>query len=354
MTPTPPTQQRIKSLDGLRGVAVFIIILFHVHPLFISGGFLGVDVFFVLSGFLITGLLLDEFELNDNIKLKYFYARRALRLMPALLLILAILVPTYWLFADASKAQSFSFEALIAITYTTNLAVAFEWFNLTQLRHTWSLAIEEQFYLIWPLLLLALHRRSRNRNTLLASCLALWAASIAVRVWLTVNNAPIDRLYCGLDTRADALMAGAALAVFLRRNDNREVSTTLWLKWCWLPASVVLGYFMFSTNYLLRGLYLWQLPIVHIASALVIMHLASNRDGILARALAFRPIFYLGKISYGVYLWHVPVLLAAIHYQVPTRWLMLVTLSGTILLASASYYFVERKLLRLKQHFAST
>lgn len=345
------SQQRLAALDGLRGVAVLIIIFFHTHPLLLSGGFLGVDIFFVLSGFLITSLLLDEFSRHQRIGLGAFYARRFLRLMPALALLLCTLLVVYWIFATRENALSFSKETFFAATYTTNLAVAFEWYPLSQVRHTWSLAIEEQFYLLWPPLLYGILRCTSQRWLLLGSCILIWLASVVVRVWLTLADAPIDRLYCGLDTRADALMAGAALGVLVQRFGHYLNPQALWLKGCWLPAVAVLVYFMVQTNYLFRELYLWQLPLVHIASALLILNLTICPQRLPARLLGLTPILLAGRVSYGAYLWHVPVLLAALHFHTPSYALLSVTVAGTFVLAAISYILIERPCLKFKKCF---
>lgn len=270
----------IATLDGLRGISVFIIITFHTHPLWISGGFIGVDVFFVLSGFLITTLLLQEQHQYGRIFLSTFYLRRMLRLAPALLLMLATLVPVYWLFTPEERAASYTKEAFFAATYTSNWAVALELYPMSHLRHTWSLAIEEQFYLIWPLLLTLICRTVKQKYRI-GVCTLIWLTLALLRVWLAEQGAAIDRLYCGLDTRADALILGAITAFWytaqLRQNKTQVKRLPAFF---FVPATLILGWFLYNTNYLYRELYYWQMPVIHICSAVIILHLTCAQAGI--------------------------------------------------------------------------
>lgn len=344
---------RVTTLDGLRGISVFIIIIYHTHPLWLTGGFIGVDIFFVLSGFLITTLLLQEQHQHGKIFFLPFYLRRLLRLAPALLFMLAILVPTYWLFTSAELARSFSYEAVYAATYTTNWVVALELAPMSHLMHTWSLAIEEQFYLIWPLLLTLICRSVKQKHQL-GLCTLIWLALLLFRAWLAHRGASIERLYCGLDTRADALILGASAAFWytgqLHQNKPRIGQLTAILI---APAVLILSWFLYDTNFRNPALYYWQMPVIHICAAVIILHLTCARGGVTRAFCQMPPLLYLGKISYGVYLWHFPVLLLTIHYKLPNHFLLLGVLAGTVMIASVSFYLVERPALRLKKRLQS-
>lgn len=353
-TPLPALNHtHVSTLDGLRGISVLIIMVFHTHPLWISGGFIGVDVFFVLSGFLITTLLLQERKQYGRIFFLSFYLRRLLRLAPALLLMLSILVPAYWLFTPAERALSYSKEAAFALTYTSNWAVALDLYPMSHLRHTWSLAIEEQFYLIWPLLLTLICRTVQQKYRI-GVCVLIWLTLVLLRVWLAEQGAAIDRLYCGLDTRADALILGAITAFWYtgQLHQNKTLARRLSAVF-FLPATLTLGWFLYNTNYLYRELYYWQMPVIQLCAAVVILHLTCARAGAARAFFQIPPLLYLGKISYGVYLWHVPVLLLVIDYKLPGHFMLICVVTGAMAAASASYYLVERPVLRLKKHLSA-
>lgn len=349
------SSKRNSSLDGLRGLAVCLVVIFHVYPLALTGGFLAVDVFFVLSGFLITGLLLQEQEQTGRINLRFFYARRALRLFPALLLMILLLVPAYWLFAKPKLAHQFTTEAFFALTYTTNWVAALDLHSVTLLRHTWSLAIEEQFYLLWPPMLIAITRGRPTLKSLMYISISLWLISIATRVYLSASGSSIDRLYNGLDTRADAIMAGAITALVHHRQSNKPTGNLpMLLAWSHIPALAVLGYFFWSASYLDKALYYWQLPLVHAGAAIIILHLCLHKTGSLYRLLCTPPMRQLGEISYGIYLWHFPVLLLGLKFNIQPQFLLVFTLLGTISTAYLSWRFIEKPCLAAKGRLHSS
>ena len=219
---TRPSSSHIPGLDGLRAVAVAAVLLFHAGFHWMPGGFLGVDVFFVLSGFLITSLLLREFERSGRISLRSFWARRVRRLFPALLVLLAA-VSVYAGLAGADGRRPLSLDGLAALGYFANWRFVFShqgYFARTGppslLQHTWSLSIEEQFYVVWPLVLALLLRRRRPRRAVLAVALTGAVAS-AVAMALLAPGGDHSRAYYGSDTHAQGLLIGAALAVVLAR-----------------------------------------------------------------------------------------------------------------------------------------
>src|SRR5690242_13711592 len=214
------------ALDGLRGLAVTAVVLFHGGVAALSGGFLGVDSFFVLSGFLITSLLLAEHDRDGRIRLVAFWGRRARRLLPALLLMIAaVTVAGRWLL-DPDDQRLLRGDALAALGYVANWRMIYrgaDYFTQTAapsiLQHTWSLGIEEQFYLVWPLLFVVVRRKM---GLLLAG-----VAASALAAALLYRPDDVNRAYFGTDTRAQALLMGCALAVAVPKLTLRFVTAPL-------------------------------------------------------------------------------------------------------------------------------
>src|ERR1700722_802034 len=200
------------SLDGLRAIAVTSVVVYHANDALLPGGWAGVDVFFVLSGFLISTLLLKEVSTFNTINLRKFYTRRALRLIPALACLIAVLLPISW-FSRHYKAQDF-YAIIMSVTYLMNWNRSFGWFpgDGGFLGHTWSLAMEEQFYLIWPGTLIFLTRRRRAAPFLIFGLIAL---VFSWRLFLVYSGAGPERTYIGFDTHSDALFMGCAIAFVL-------------------------------------------------------------------------------------------------------------------------------------------
>ncbi len=340
------------ALDGLRALAVGIVLCAHGGvPYFRSGG-VGVDIFFVLSGFLITTILVTEEARTGGINFRNFYVRRCLRLMPALGLTGAVTAAgMVWL------EQRFpGTELALALSYTANWALAFNpTYHLQWLNHCWSLAVEEQFYLIWPLAMLGLAKAVRNPATR-AGVLLAGAAVVAVYRASKVGVYTDERINFGLDTRMDTLMAGAALACFVRSLPAGR-----------LPAagSKVLGRFlaplMLAALFAVIHVVTWYSPwmgwigyvLVGGAATLVVLDLVAGSHSWLARVLSAAPLRFVGRISYGVYLYHLPVYFAVEKLlpgaALPVRLGLKLAVSFT--LAILSYFLVERKFLRLKERF---
>ncbi|AYJ84953.1 acyltransferase (plasmid) [Sphingomonas paeninsulae] len=215
------------ALDGIRALAASAVLLVHLNPAFLPGGWIGVDVFFVLSGFLITRILQLEIGTTGSIDLKRFYIRRAIRLVPALLAMVMVVV----IVAKLMEKQIIT-EAILSLTYTMNWAQAFDiGLPVKYLDHTWSLAVEEQFYLVWPIALLAL--RSKRPWAYVA---ALLVASLFWRGALIHNGATWARTYHGFDTHSDTLLIGSLLALF--PISQRVVSAARLTSW--IPATLLL------------------------------------------------------------------------------------------------------------------
>lgn len=309
------------GLQGVRGLAVLLVLLAHlgfsysgVAP-FANGGLMGVTLFFVLSGYLITRLLLAE----DTVSFVRFYARRALRLLPALIAFLA----------GVALIWGPSADMIPALTFLANWR-ATAGGPMEHIGHLWTLGIEEQFYLIWPLALVAITPfLARRRRTIVAVLLLLALASTALRFGLWHGGASYERAYEGTDCRADALLLGCALAIWL---DGRQVVVTT------LVPLVSIALFAVVEQSVLWDPVTWGVALSAVASALLVLW-ASERAGAF---LCSAPLQYLGRISYGLYLWQVPIIKA-----LPDDKLLAAVLS--LAAGTASYFLVEAPFLRLKR-----
>ena len=352
--PVSGKNRYMPGLDGLRAVAVLGVIAFHVGLPFAQGGLLGVGVFFVLSGYLITDILAAQWEKRGAIDLKDFWLHRARRLLPALFLLLAAVVAYVTLFAPAQLA-TLRGEVLAAALYISNWWYIFHHVSYFQsfgppspLTHLWSLAVEEQFYLVWPgLLWLGLRYLSR-RNLVLAT-LGLAAASALAMGLLYHAGAGPNRVYYGTDTRAFALLIGGALALVWPSRRLADVPAA------WRRSLEVLGVLglalvlvlFAATNEYEPSLYPGGLLLLSVATAAVVA-VAALPEGRLARALGWEPLRWLGVRSYGIYLWHYPVIAltspAAGGPFMPGR--AALQILASIALAAISWRYVEEPLRR--------
>ena len=367
VVPRPPsaagisnTSLRRPALDGVRALAVIAVAVYHFgggsRTSVLPGGFLGVDIFFVLSGYLITGLLLGEHSRTGSISLGRFWARRARRLLPALCLVLLAVAVWVWWAAPLSDYGRRRADVFWTLGYLANwhLAGAGENYfasygTASPLRHTWSLAVEEQFYLLWPLLvlgLMAISRTSRGRRLVLAGAAILGAAVSAIAMALEWSPASPSRAYYGTEGRVQELFVGALLAVLLSRSGVPGVARLARLAPAGLVLLVVAMAVLSDAD---RLYYVGGALAVSLATAGLLAGLELRPQSALARAFSWRPAVAVGRISYGLYLWHWPVAVAlpiGTDLTVEERWtrqLLRVVVTG--LLAWGSYRWVERPIL---------
>jgi peptidoglycan/LPS O-acetylase OafA/YrhL len=407
----------VPALDGLRALSVLGVMLYHGGAPILSGGFLSIDVFFVLSGFLITSLLLGEWVKRLTIKLGQFWARRARRLLPALLVMLVGVAVYAKVFATPGEFANLRLDSLSTLFYVANwhfIVGGSSYFDLTAqpspLAHMWSLSIEEQFYIVWPpvvLVMLRLGRRLRPTRRLwpLLATAVLGALASALDMRLSyLHGVSITRLYEGTDTRSQDILIGAALAIAMaiwaqhrpalpdrpdrspvparfgrahpaagtagavpprphRRDLHRRRGPSLRLITAWEIAGPAAraGLQVVGWASLAAGLFLWT-RLTHPAGflfgggyflyglgvAAVIFCAITAQAAPLSRALG-NPVFrYLGKISYGTYLWHFPLfaLLDAARLHLYGYPLLAVRIAVTLVVATGSFYLVEEPIRR--------
>jgi peptidoglycan/LPS O-acetylase OafA/YrhL len=305
----------IAALDGLRGLAVIAVLFFHAGKL--QGGFLGVDLFFALSGFLITSLMLTEVDNTGRLRVVAFWGRRLRRLLPAVLLLLVAVTVITTLVASVPERAATLNDGPWAQAYVANWhAIAGHrdyWasFELPRMfGHLWSLAIEEQFYLVWPIVVAFVAWRSRHvHRTIIVCCVV---ASVASLLWMIKLFDPADptRVYIGTDTRASSLLLGALFAAAPLRSAAMRVTARLGNAFSWATAAI-LGIIVLSwcsingpsSTWLFHG----GLFAHSLLSALLVAGCAARPDEVASRWIGWAPLRVTGVLSYSLYLWHWPV-----------------------------------------------
>jgi peptidoglycan/LPS O-acetylase OafA/YrhL len=347
----PSTLVHEPALDGLRGLAVAAVVAFHLGHL--KGGFLGVDLFFVLSGYLITSLLVLEHGRRERIDLPHFWSRRARRLLPALFVLLVGVAGLLALLATEGERARARGDALTTLGYVNNWYRAFSdvgywdmFGNPSPLDHMWSLAIEEQFYVLWPLIVALVLSRLRVAAL---GWLAFGGAAVSFGL-LALHWSPLDTnlAYYGTDGRIGPMLLGAGLAVIVARRPRRAGPPRAVSELAAVAAIAAMTLVLLRVDGQADGYYRGGLLLFAAAATVVIATVTGGPPGPVARVLSFRPLAALGLISYGVYLWHWPVIV----FLTPTRagvdgWaLAAMRVAITLAVSVVSYFVVERPIRR--------
>lgn len=348
MRPAAADHRYWAGLDGLRAIAVLAVLSFHVLPQTLPGGFWGVDLFFVLSGFLITGILL-RWPADGPVgpSLLRFCARRWWRLSPALALMLLVVLAVAWLWPQpAATRLAWSQDVAWSAAYLSNWARALGWHATERLGHTWSLAVEEQFYLVWPCVLWGLRRWWPSPAACLAGVVVLALVCAAWRWHLLWSGADVARLYNGTDTRLETLLWGAALAI-------------AWWHWpahvarCAVPAGLaavaVWAAALWASQWDAAWVYQWGISVMAWSGVALVACVLTRPDHVAVRWLASPPLVALGVWSYGIYLWHFPLLRAGLALQWQGVWLWCAVVLGSVALAALSFRWLETPILRWRE-----
>ncbi|GIU09734.1 MULTISPECIES: acyltransferase family protein [unclassified Shewanella] len=328
------------EVDGLRALAVIPVILFHAGFNQFSGGFVGVDVFFVISGYLITSIILNELE-QEKFSILNFYERRARRILPVLFFVILVCIPFAWLWLMPLDLQDF-FQSIVAVaTFSSNILFWLEsdYFDtaaeLKPLLHTWSLAVEEQYYIFFPLLLMMLW--GMGKRVILVAFAIIFLLSLSLAQWAAFN-APSANFYL-LPTRGWELLIGVFAAFFLNQQLPHWMTSSLNNSLSILGLLlIVFSIFIFDSSVPFPSVY----ALVPTIGTVLIIVFAQEGSWV-QRCLSFKPLVGVGLISYSAYLWHQPVF-AFVKYRSftePSVWLMLSLCAAVVGLSYLSWRFVE-------------
>ena len=333
-----------RDIEGLRALAVGFVILFHAKFFGLTGGFIGVDVFFVVSGFLITSLLINEHSSVGEISLKNFYARRARRLLPASALVIGLTALASRIWLEPLRLKDIGTDAVASGGFFANILFGVRSTDYLQagqppspFQHFWSLSVEEQFYIVWPALLMLLLWKSRERHTrAIVAVSILSVASLALCIWQTTQSQPWA--FFGLHTRAWELGIGALVALGWKYVEQLPTNFRAVIGWLGLFAIVISG--LTITEKMAFPGKLALLPVV--ATALVLMAGQHAHWGP-QRILSLQPLQWIGARSYSIYLWHWPVLIIAESHaaRALTVTERLIAIAASVIAASLSHHFLE-------------
>lgn len=344
---------RIAGLDGLRALSVLAVFAHHTGLTTVHGGFIGVDMFFVLSGFLITRLLSAEYDRHGRISFISFYMRRARRLYPALILFL-IVVAVYC--AALRPDINLAWEIGPAFSYIMNWVRAFGVHDATMTGHTWSLAIEEQFYLVWPLIVLGLLRMKTAKPSIVVGVAVVAVAGW--RLYLEAKGVSAARIYCGFDTHSDGLLIGAFIALAphaaVRQMARFWKLATVFLITSALSKELA-DFASTGIGFLLVGL----------SAGAVIAKIVTDQGSVLVGFLNDKILVGLGVVSYGFYLWHYAVIRVLLYsgydqfgeffgsFEYPRLMMFAACLVGSLVPTLLSWYLLESPILK-RSHVPST
>lgn len=334
------------ALDGMRGFSVLWVMAFHYHLPLGRDGLFGVDIFFTLSGFLITVLLVEEWQRTGAIQFKNFYMRRILRLYPALLLLLIVI------FTVTPRPYIYS-----TLFYFTNWIKAFHLQpDSLYLDHTWSLSIEEQFYLLWPILLATFLRSNLSKKMIVFVPLGLGLASSFARIITWTSSHDWFRVYMGTDLHADGLLIGSAFGLmtaygllpnFLEKKRILSLIT--------LITFLLAGWLLIEKQLTQSFIPLWGNLGVTLGALVIISRLINYRSEKIIKLFSFPILVKIGVISYGLYLWHAPigVIIDNANLGFPPLLINLSKVLITFMTAGLSYWLLEKPILKFKNRFIS-
>jgi peptidoglycan/LPS O-acetylase OafA/YrhL len=337
------------SLDGARGLLTLGVLLAHTRMALFSGAMVYMDVFFTMSGFLITSLLIKDFQKRGRISLKNFYLRRIMRLYPALTaMVIAFIALSFFL---SDRFDILLTEALVSWFYLMDYWWALGQTPVYYTGHTWSLAVEEQFYLLWPLVFIVLLRVSgltvRTAGITFALALLFWAW----RIWLTYDGASIRHLYNAFDTRADALLIGCGLAVLLKTIDIADYPR-IWRACAlsMLPVALALLAAGFTMDHNYRWYY-YVSPLFGAFPAVIAIVGLLHPNRTLMHMIQEHPVpVFIGRICYGLYIWHFPIFTWIVGWAHEYRYATVFVIGWPLTFAAAtlSFYLIERPFMRAR------
>ena len=354
----------LPSIDSLRALAVLAVIIYHVDVNYLPGGFLGVDLFFVLSGYLISSLIIKEYKKTGSLNLYNFYIRRARRLLPAVYFMITVVLVVMVMFNGVLLKKS-HLDAIFGYIYSSNWWYIFhklDYFDSfgsqSPFKHLWSLAIEEQFYMIFPLLFLLINRKKKdkdgfyklNRNFLYVILGVILVSLIAHIILFDINN--ISRIYFGTDTRAFSLLVGVVGAILYpmdKLNTKITPQENLVYSVVSLISIAALITIMIYTSEYNTWLYRGGFLLVAILGIIIIIS-SGKQHTVMAKLLSFKPVVFIGKISYSLYLWHFPVLVLTTPVSEigkPNIFFVVLRVILTFILAIISYALVETPIRKL-------
>lgn len=344
------TQKYLPGLDGFRAIAVIAIIIFHLNPLWLPGGFLGVDTFFVISGFLITSLLVAEYDKTGKIDLPAFWLRRVKRLIPAVMFMLAVVL-TYAIIFEPDIILALKKDAIAAVFYVSNWWYIiqdvdyFNQFSIAPLKHLWSLAIEEQFYLFFPFILYMIFKLRKRQYTFIIF-FVISLISLGLMIYLSSVTNSTARVYFGTDTRLQTLLLGAMLALIwppfrLKKQVAMKLRTSIDV--VGVLSFALVAYFLFNVSEHDKWIYHGGFYLISFVTLFTIASVV-HPSGFFAKLMG-NPLFVaIGKRSYSLYLWHYPVIvLLHRHFvagQIP-YYVYIIDVVLMVAFAELSYRFIE-------------
>jgi peptidoglycan/LPS O-acetylase OafA/YrhL len=356
-TDQPPTAQPAilgytPALDGVRALAIGLVVAFNAGMPPFWSGFTGVWVFFVLSGFLITRIVLEGVAREGAASLGPFYLRRFERLFPPLLAMLITYAAFQFAHDGLAAWEPVVYDAIFAASYASNWTYVYLGAP-NALGHTWSLAVEEQFYALWPLLVLAGWHLGRARGValvlgVLLAALAAWRGPLVAGSVSDALTWPWARIYCGTDVGATGFLAGGALALFVASGRGRawleSASARRLAPWMIALATVAVAVLARVLPLEERFTYLYGLPLVELASVVLLAGLLVPAPSLPRRLFEWAPAVFVGRLSYSLYLWHLPVLMHLKTIDRDWRFVAAIGLPLSFACALASWYLIERRL----------